>query len=356
MQTLSTVLLSWYKENKRNLPWRGGKDAYPVWVSEIMLQQTRVETAIPYYKKWLQKFPTLIDLAHASEEEVLLLWEGLGYYARARNMHRTAKILIENHKAIFPHSPAMLQKLPGIGEYTANAIASICFGTPVAALDANGKRVFARLLDLDQPVSSNQAKKRIEQFATNLLEKADAGDFNQAIMDLGSLICIPLEPKCQNCPLPFFCDAYKQNTQSMRPVLKKKKVIPLYQVVAAAISDEAECYLLAKRPKGGMLPGLWEFPGGKVEDGEDDSTALQREIREELNTTISIGTLIGSYRHAYTHFRVEVRAYRCNLNGVMPQAVEAQELLWVRCEEMDRFAMGKVDRLISRDLVHDIPA
>ena len=355
MQTLSAVLLNWYKKNKRNLPWREGKDAYRVWVSEIMLQQTRVETVIPYYKKWLQKFPTLTGLAQASEEEVLLLWEGLGYYARVRNMHRTAKILVEQSDGIFPHSPEALRKLPGIGEYTANAIASICFHIPVAALDANGKRIFARLLDLDQPVSNKQAKKKIEQFAMNLLEKVNAGDFNQAIMDLGSSICVSLVPKCQSCPLTTFCSAYEQKTQSLRPVLKKKKTIPLYQVVAAAISDEAGCYLLAKRPKGGMLPGLWEFPGGKVESGEDDPTALQREIREELGATISVGTLIGNYRHAYTHFRVEVRAYRCRLSGVEPQALEAQELVWVKCEEMDRFAMGKVDRLISRDLGRDIP-
>ncbi len=355
MQTLSDALLGWYKKNKRNLPWRAENDAYRVWVSEIMLQQTRVEMAIPYYTKWMQRLPTVSDLAHATEEEVLLLWEGLGYYIRVRNMLRTAKILVEQYEGNFPHSPEILRKLPGIGEYTANAISSICFHTPVAALEANGKRVFARLLDLDEPVSTNQAKRKIEQFAMNSLEKVDTGDFNQAIMDLGSSICVPLEPKCQNCPLPSFCGAYHQNTQNLRPVLKKKKAIPLYQVVAAAISDEAGCYLLAKRPKGGMLPGLWEFPGGKVEKGEDDLTALQREIREELNTTVSTGTLIGSYRHAYTHFKVEVRAYRCSLTGATPQALEAQELVWAKCEEMDHFAMGKVDRLISRDLGHDIP-
>jgi len=355
MQNLTTVLIDWYQKNKRNLPWRGEKEAYRVWVSEIMLQQTRVETVIPYYGRWLQKFPMVRDLAQASEETVILLWEGLGYYARVRNMHNTAKILVEQYEGIFPHSSEALRKLPGIGDYTANAIASICFHIPVIALDANGKRIFARLLDLDQPVSTNQTKKKIEQFATNLLEKVDAGDFNQAIMDLGSSICVSLEPQCRNCPLPSFCGAYKQNTQSLRPVLKQKKAIPFYQVVAAAISDEGGRYLLAKRPKGGMLPGLWEFPGGKVESGEDDPAALRREIREELDTTISVGTLIGSYRHAYTHFRVEVRAYRCGLDGAMPQALEAQELVWVKCEEMARFAMGKVDRLISRDLCRNIP-
>jgi len=355
MQIISSVLLGWYEKNKRNLPWRGEKDAYLVWVSEIMLQQTRVETVIPYYRAWQKVFPSVYDLANAPEEEVLLLWEGLGYYARARNMHHAAQALVNEFEGIFPRSPEALRKLPGVGEYTANAIASICFQVPVVAMDANVKRVLARLLDLNVPISSQSAKMEIKEFATNLLADVNAGDFNQAIMDLGSLVCLPLDPKCHACPLMDYCGAYKQNTQNQRPAMEKKKAIPLYQVVAAAISNESGRYLLAKRPKGGMLPGLWEFPGGKVEDGEDDHTALQREIREELNTTVSVGNLIGSYRHAYTHFKVAVRAYLCRLSGPMPQALEAQDLIWVRCDEMAQFAMGKVDRLISRDLCQNAP-
>ncbi len=351
VKSLADVLIDWYAKNKRDLPWRKAGDAYRVWVSEIMLQQTRVETVIPYFLKWIDKFPTLQSLAAASEEEVLLYWEGLGYYTRVRNMHHTARIMLEEHRGIFPESPEQLQALPGIGAYTANAIASICFQKPALALDANGKRVFSRLMDLDLPVSTSAAKGKIEKFAANMLEKVNAGDFNQAVMDLGSLICLPAEPRCEDCPVADYCGSLKNKTQALRPVLKKKQAVPLYQVVAAAIQDDSGRYLLAKRPKGGMLPGLWEFPGGKLEAGEDDLTALKREIREELDTGVFIGALIGSYRHAYTHFKVQVRAYLCTLDGETPRALEAQELVWVQPHGMGGYAMGKVDRLISRDLL-----
>ena len=350
MKSFEVVLIDWYSKNKRHLPWRENEGTYRVWVSEIMLQQTRVDTVIPYYLKWMQRFPTIYDLAAASEEEVLLCWEGLGYYSRVRNMHHTAKLLVKENQGEFPKTPQQLLKLPGIGSYTANAIASICFHVPVLALDANGKRVFARLMNLDLLVSTSRAKKKIENFTVDFLKNINAGDFNQAIMDLGSSICIPIEPKCEDCPVAGYCEAMKNHTQASRPVLLKKKAIPLYQVVAAVIRDTSGCYLLAKRPKGKMLPGLWEFPGGKVERGEDDPTALKREIQEELNTSVILGDLVGSYRHAYTHFKVRVRAYHCTLDGKMPRALEAQELVWVKPEEMGGYAMGKVDRLISYDL------
>jgi A/G-specific adenine glycosylase len=354
MQALPHQLLEWYRKNKRSLPWRAEKDAYRVWVSEIMLQQTRVDTVIPYYQKWMQRFPTVSDLAEASEEDVLLLWEGLGYYSRARYMQNAAKVIRDDHRGLFPRTVEELRRIPGIGEYTARAIASICFQAPVATLEANGKRVFSRLLDLDLPVTTTQAKKTMEQFATSQIDEKNAGDFNQAIMDLGSMLCLPKEPKCAICPIKGFCKAFERHTQHLRPVMERKKAIPLVHVVAAAISDEKGHYLLAKRPKGGMLPGLWEFPGGKVEKGEDDSTALSREIKEELDTAVSIGDCIGTYRHAYTHFKVEVRAYHCSLNGPIPRPMEAQELIWALCADMECYAMGKVDRLISHDLCPQI--
>jgi len=354
VQTLSSSLIAWYQKNKRDLPWRETKDAYSVWVSEIMLQQTRVETVIPYYQNWMQKFPTLQTLAQASEEDVLLQWEGLGYYSRVRNLHHTAQILVQQNSGAVPESIDELKKLPGIGDYTASAIASISFRAKVVALDANGKRIFARLLDVDMPVSSGQAKKQILRFAADQIEQVDAGDFNQAIMDLGSMICLPRRPRCRICPIRNFCIAYQRDTQNIRPVLEKKKAIPLYHVVAAVITDGDDRFLLAKRPRGGMLPGLWEFPGGKIEQGEDDQSALQREIREELDAAISVGELVGSYKHAYTHFRVIVRAYYCSVNGKLPRAVEAQELAWVKCEDIAGFAMGRVDRWISHDICRGV--
>jgi len=289
-------------------------------------------------------------LAKASEEDVLLLWEGLGYYTRARNLLMSAKIVVQQYSGSFPQSIEELRKLPGIGEYTAKAIASICFHVPVFAVDGNGKRVFARLLDIDIPMYKKEAKAKMKLFARDQITGENAGTFNQAIMDLGSLICIPQEPKCSLCPLRHLCKAYEHHTQALRPVKAKKDPLPLFQVVAAVISDGDGHYLLAKRPGGGMLPGLWEFPGGKVEKGEDDKTALLREIQEELHTSITIGDFMGSYRHAYTHFKINAHAYLCRLNGPAPTPMEAQALAWVESNQMANFAMGKVDRLISREL------
>lgn len=350
MHEINGSLLSWYKKNRRTLPWRGEKDPYLVWVSEIMLQQTRVETVIPYYLKWKEHFPTLRSLALASEEEVLLLWEGLGYYSRARNLHSAAQYVLEQWGGIFPQDVAQLRSLPGIGEYTAHAIASICFNVPVIALDANIKRIFARLLDLADPITAPSSRAAMQEFGEGLLQGVHAGDLNQAFMDLGSSVCLAGNPVCKQCPLKPFCVSYKNGTQTERPVVTEKKKIPTYQVVAAAIQKESGTFLLAKRPKGGMLPGLWEFPGGKVELGEDDEAALVREIHEELNTTISVGKMVGEYRHAYTHFKVVVRAFLCDLTGSEPQAVEAQEIKWVPCGQMQNFAMGKVDRQIAHAL------
>lgn len=350
MHEISNALLKWYTIHQRSLPWRLETDPYLVWVSEIMLQQTRVETVIPYFLKWKEHLPTLRSLALATEEEVLLLWEGLGYYSRARNLHSAAQLILEKFGGEFPHNVTQLQRLPGIGEYTASAIASICFNIPVVALDANIKRVFARLIDLEDAITSRSAKKQLVEFGKNLLSEVDAGELNQAFMDLGSLVCLPGEPDCMRCPLNRSCISYQKGTQNQRPVTRKKKESPTYQVVAAVIQKESGVFLLAKRPKGGMLPGLWEFPGGKVEVGEDDTTALVREINEELDTIVSVGKLIGEYHHAYTHFKVIVRAFLCELIGSQPRALEAQEIKWVPCEQMREFAMGKVDRLIAHAL------
>lgn len=350
MHKISNALLKWYRIHRRTLPWRGETDPYLVWVSEIMLQQTRVETVIHYYLKWKERFPTLQSLALASEEDVLLLWEGLGYYSRARNLHSAAQLINEQMGGKMPQDITQLRSLPGIGEYTAHAIASICFNVPVIALDANIKRIFARLLDLEDPVTSPSSKASMKELGERLLHEVNAGDLNQAFMDLGSLVCLSGNPVCTQCPLNRSCISYKNGTPAERPVVTKKKGIPTYRVVAAAIQKESGLFLLAKRPKGGLLAGLWEFPGGKVEMGEDDAAALVREIHEELNTTITVGSMVGEYRHAYTHFKVVVRAFLCEITGPDPQAVEAQKIKWVPCERMQNFAMGKVDRQITHAL------
>ena len=347
---ISRELLAWYDRSARGLPWRESHDPYRVWVSEVMLQQTRVETVIPYYREWLAVFPDVHSLAAADERQVMRLWEGLGYYSRARNMLRTARLLVEQQAGRFPDSVAELKKLPGIGDYIAGALASIAFGRDEVALDGNGLRVLARLVEFGQPVNEAAGKAAIRGLMQSMLPPGRAGDFNQAIMDLGATICVPRNPQCEQCPLQQHCSAYKNNTQDTIPFKIKKKPIPQYTVVAAVIRQGGKV-LVDKRRADGLLGGLWEFPGGKVEEGEDLQTALTREIMEELGVDIAVYAALGTYRHAYTHFKVVVTAFSAEILRGEPAALAADEIQWVEPAELDQYPMGKVDRLIAHSLL-----
>jgi A/G-specific adenine glycosylase len=346
---LAGKLLEWYAQNTRQLPWRGSSDAYAVWVSEIMLQQTRVETVIPYFERWMKRFPSIRDLAAASEQEVLALWEGLGYYSRARNLRKAAQLVEEIYGGELPRDLPGLRKIPGIGRYTAAAIASMAFGLDIATLDGNLKRVFARLFDLEEAVDSHAGEKRLWALAEEHIPPGRAGDYNQALMDLGATICLPKKPRCLLCPLIDLCQAQRRGAQESRPVRLPKKEIPHYTVTAAVILWEGK-FLLATRPANGLLGGLWEFPGGKAEPGESLPETLQREIREELAASVEVGDKFGVYQHAYTHFRITLHAFLCTLNGEQPQPLEADEIAWVSPENLKMYPMGKVDRIIARKL------
>jgi A/G-specific adenine glycosylase len=219
MNRLASKLLAWYHTNKRTPPWRDHPDPYAVWVSEIMLQQTRVETVIPYFEKWMRLFPDVRSLANASEQDVLNAWEGLGYYSRARNLHKAAKIVAEQYNGELPRDLDELRKLPGIGRYTLGAIASMAFGLDVSALDGNIKRVYARLFDVTEPVDTPAGENFLWQLADKNLPKGHAGDYNQALMDLGSMICVPKNPRCLICPVMKLCKARQKGTQNERPIL-----------------------------------------------------------------------------------------------------------------------------------------
>ena len=349
--SLTVKLLNWYAQNARDLPWRGHPDPYAVWVSEIMLQQTRVETVIPYFERWMERFPTLNALAQAPQQEVLAAWEGLGYYSRARNLHAAAIIVVEQYNAQMPADVRALRKLPGIGRYTAGAIASIAFGLDEPALDGNIRRVLARIFDLNEPARSPAGERKLWEYAAAHLPTGRAGDYNQALMDLGAALCTPRTPDCTHCPLVNECLAFALGVQEKRPVIEKKAAIP-HHTVTAAVIQRAEQVLIARRPENGLLGGLWEFPGGKVQPGEDLASCLQREICEELGVQIQVGAHLGVYRHAYTHFRVTLHAFRCKLlNGDEPKPLEASALYWAALEELVDFPMGKIDRQISRDLL-----
>jgi A/G-specific adenine glycosylase len=343
-------ILSWYELNRRDLPWRRHPSPYTVWVSEIMLQQTRVETVIPYFQRWIERFPSVEALAQASLQSVLAAWEGLGYYSRARNIHKTAQMIVAQYGGRLPDDLAALRSLPGIGRYTAGAIASIAFGKDAPALDGNIRRVLARLFNVSEPARSPAGERRLWELAGAHLPLGSAGDFNQGLMDLGATICTPQAPDCQRCPLSEDCMAYKSGRQAQLPVAASKVAIPHHTVTAAVIEREGQV-LITQRPASGLLGGLWEFPGGKAQPGEDLADCLQREIKEELEAEIQVGDPFGEYRHAYTHFRVTLHAFLCQLcEGRPPRAVQVQDLRWVRPEDLANYPMGKIDRQIARRL------
>ena len=338
---LATRLLDWYRQQGRSLPWRGHPDPYAVWVSEIMLQQTRVEAVIPYFEKWMRLFPTVRELAKASEQDVLTAWEGLGYYSRARNLHKAAKIVVEQYHGELPRDLKELRKLPGIGRYTVGAIASIAFNMDEPALDGNLRRVYARLFDVSEPSDSPAGEEILWELAAEHLPQGQAGDYNQALMDLGATICLPKNPRCLLCPLMEICEARINGTQEGRPVLKPKKEIPQFIHAAGVILKSGEV-LLAKRPSKGLLGGMWEFPNGRVDGNSEEG--LESALQAGYSLKVRGSDALVTVQHAYTHFRLTVHAFRCELVS-MP---EDERLKWVKLEEMDDYPMGKVDRQIAR--------
>jgi len=343
----ASLLTGWYSQNARDLPWRGVSEPYSGWISEIMLQQTRVETVLAYYQRWMAQFPTVQDLAQASEQDVLRLWEGLGYYSRARNLYKAAKVVVEKWGGRLPASRADLETLPGIGRYTAGAIASMAFGLDEPALDGNLKRVLARVFDIDVPLTSPKGKTRLDSLLAEHLPHGQAGDFNQAMMDLGATVCLPRTPVCKACPVMTICQAYRLGLQEQRPVEELRRPVP-HLTVTAAIIWRDEKVLVARRPPNGLLGGLWEFPGGKQEPEETLEACLEREIREELGVQISVGEKLGIFKHAYTHFKVTLHAFECGLVKGEPTPIEASELKWADPEDLMSLPMGKIDRQISR--------
>lgn len=344
--SLHNRLIAWFEANKENLPWRRSRSPYHVWLAEIMLQQTQVATVIPYYERFLSRFPTVEALAEAPLGEVLKAWEGLGYYSRARNLHRTAQIVTQAYSGEFPSQPEELMKLPGIGRYTAGAIASLAFGLDAAVLDGNVMRVLTRLFDVADDISLASTRQRLWHLAESLLPAGRAGPWNEGLMELGRRICTPRSPVCSACPLAALCEAHRLGVEEERPVRLAKARTPHYDVTAAVIQREDGHILIAQRPLSGMLGGLWEFPGGKRQAGESLAECLSREIREELGIEIVVGPQITTVRHAYTHFRITLYAFACTLLSGEPQAIGCADWAWVTLDELDQYAFPVTDQKI----------
>lgn len=350
LPNIAPLLLAWWDAGHADLPWRRSRDPYKVWVAEIMLQQTQIATVIPYYERWLERFPTVADLARADLGEVLKMWEGLGYYSRARNLHTAAQMVVENFGGKVPDNVADLLKLKGIGRYTAGAIASIAFDVPAPILDGNVIRVLSRLVDLPDDVTKTATKKRLWGLAGEVVDSSRPGDFNQSLMELGQQVCLKARPKCHECPLGDMCLAKTRGTQLERPVRPPRKKTPHYDVAAGIIWRNENEFLIAQRPTDGLLGGLWEFPGGKQDPGETLPQTLRREIDEELGIDIAVGEHEVSIKHAYTHFRITLHAYHAQHVAGEPQHLGVADHAWVTLADLDRYAFAKTDQQIIASL------
>lgn len=353
LRRIARPLLAWWDEGHADLPWRRTDEPYAIWVAEVMLQQTQIDTVIPYYERWLARFPSVQDLAHAELDEVLKLWEGLGYYSRARHLHAAARTVVEEHDGALPDTVAELKKLKGIGPYTAGAIASIAFSRPVPVLDGNVIRVLSRLVDLPEDVTEAATKKRLWAMAHEMVPEQRPGEFNEALMELGQRVCRPAGPDCQVCPLAGHCLARQRGTQLERPVRPPAKNRPHYDVAAGVIWGDEGRFLITRRPLDGLLGGLWEFPGGKREEGESLPETLRREIREELGIDITVGSPLATIEHGYTHFRITLHAFHATHTVGDVRHIGVADHAWVTLADLNRFAFAVTDQKIIASLRKD---
>lgn len=347
------ALIAWYRTAKRDLPWRATTDPYAIWISEVMSQQTRVDTVIPYYHRFLERFPDACALANASQHDVLSLWEGLGYYSRARNLQTAAKQVCLDHGGRIPSDEHAFRALKGVGPYTAAAVLSIAFGQRLAVMDGNVMRVASRVRGLRGDIRSATVTKSIQAIVDAAIPSDQPGDFNQAMMELGATVCTPKKPDCGSCPLSDDCVALRDGVIGEIPFKSPKAKVPHHRIVVGIISDADGKLLIARRPDTAMLGGLWEFPGGKVEAGETDEAALRRELREELGIDIAEPKAFHTLKHAYSHFRITLASYTCMLLSGHPKPLASKELKWVTVEELGDYPFPKANRTLTLALRHD---
>jgi A/G-specific adenine glycosylase len=313
----------WYRRHHRSLPWRTTRDPYRIWVSEIMLQQTRVETVLPYYARWLRAFPTIHALARAKSDRVLKLWEGLGYYSRARNLHRAAQTVVREYGGKLPRTAEGLRQLPGIGRYTAGAIASIAFGEHVPLVDGNVARVFARIFAITASVKAPATMETLWQFAEKLVPARNPGDFNQALMELGALVCTPTNPRCEVCPMRHVCAARTRGLVDQLPNRGQPQTTKRV-VVSAALVRRNGSLLMQRRPERGLLAGMWELP-----------TLGRGRFRK--------GKPLLELRHTITNRRITLRVFNCQCGSALQDKLPA-ELRWVSVAEINRLSLPAAHR------------
>lgn len=354
-QAFQEHLVAWFDAHRRAMPWReadahGRRDPYHVWVSEVMLQQTRVETVIPYFYRFTDAFPTVEALAAAAQDEVLKLWEGLGYYSRARNLHTAARKVVNEHAGRVPDTEEAIRKLPGVGPYTAAAVLSLAYDRPLAVLDGNVIRVLTRTFGIEADAKASATRRALQTLADTLLPQDHPGRFNEAMMELGATVCTPRSPACPRCPLNETCAAHAESDPERFPVTAPSKPVPHREIAVGLLFDEDGRVLVQQRPEDAMLGGLWEFPGGKQEEGESIEAACRREMHEELGIEVTVDAPIARVSHAYSHFTITLHAFRCTLKSGTPTAEDGQPLRWASADDLEALAMPRANRKILERL------
>ena len=349
-QSFRRALRAWYRDHGRQLPWRAAEDPYRVWISEIMLQQTTVTAVVPYFERFLQRFPDLRTLATADESEVLRLWEGLGYYSRARNIHKTARVLVAQHEAQFPPDLAALQMLPGIGRYTAGAIASFAFGLRAPILEANTLRLYARLIGYRDDPRTTAGQRRLWEFAEQVLPAKEPGPFNQALMDLGATVCTPERPACETCPVRTCCVAYALGLQNEIPQRARRPEITLVTEYAVAVSSGQE-FLLRKRQHGERWAGLWDFVRFSPPEGLDDPSNeswMSTEATDRTGLALKSLTPLLTFKHSVTRYQIMLRCFHATV--AKAKRVSTDTEVWVTPDQFGDLPLSNPARKIARHI------
>jgi A/G-specific adenine glycosylase len=349
MAPWTVSLIKWFDHNKRPMPWRDNPEPYYVWVSEMMLQQTQVATALPYFNRFIDLFPTVYKLAESSQEQVLKAWEGLGYYSRARNLHKAAQLVCEKHSGKLPSNYKELQSIPGIGPYCAAAIASIAFGEAIPSVDGNFLRVLCRFWGIEDDISKASTRNQIFDRCLPFIQKSNPSSFNQGIMELGATLCSPKNPACPTCPLSSECNALKTNKTELLPVKTKKQKVPTIPIAVGIIKKENKV-LIAKRKQNGMLAGLWEFPGGKQENAESLQQTVIREVLEEAGVVVTVDKKLIMVKHTFSHFKIELTAFLTTLKSGQAKALSSDEVKWVTLSDLDSYPFPTANKKIINAL------
>ena len=334
----SKKLLIWYNNQSYDFPWRKNHKAYNIWISEIMLQQTQVLTVIPYYLKWIQKYPDIQLLQKSNIDDLLILWQGLGYYKRVHNIYKSSQRIACDYNNIFPNTYSDLVKLPGIGDYTASMILSIAFAVPKhIPIDGNIKRIMSRINMIPQNKSTLINYKK---YTKKYISQSNPGDSIQALMDIGREICKPKSPDCINCPLNDDCNAHLEGQVDKFPSKNRLKKIPHYYVVVGIIFKDDQ-FIISKRLKGKLLGNLWELPGGKIKENETQTECLHREIKEELDIKIYNVKKIGFINHQYSHMKLTITLFTCEYKTGLAKALSSQEIKWIKYNQKKDFAFPR---------------